>query len=302
MKKALLLLLAVALPLPALAQKVTDKNLLGRWEMCALETSYGLVDFDLNKVTLSESKKKTVSKEEWPEIESNMLEGVSYCSLMYLEFKPKSIVKHNLDGEDEGVYSIFEKGGKQYLIEPGMPADSDEVNVYMKNSKLQLSVKDDDGSDIIMIFKAVKATPPAALGSTTKLSAKQLQGTWKLIKYEDEDGVVDLKIGKYTLAADISDRHSEEEVESLKDEFAEIAEILQSSEIVFSPKALINKLEGEETYRGDYTLETDTDTYMQVAYLDEDGEEETDLYKLYTKSNILYMEMMDGSLFIYARP
>lgn len=295
MRKALLLLASLFIFISASAQKVTEKKLLGYWAMASFESSMGIVDFKQNKATLSDSEKKGKDKAKAEETEKYMFESLEYFRNMYIEFKPGSIMKFNMDGESEGVYSIFEKGNKQYLIEPGMDKASEEVMIELKNNRLYLSVSDDEGGFITMSYEMSKPKLPAKLGTSIIIKTADLLGAWKVVEYTDEDGTIS-ETGAYKLVADIKKTHSTEEIEQIEEEYKQMADVVRGLEFVFSPRVVVYKHDGEEFDRGTYYVESEDKTYIEITFVDEEEEETQDVYELYSKDNALYLKSEDGSI------
>jgi hypothetical protein len=287
MKKVFILFAAAFFALQASAQKLTEKQLLGYWTMASIATSNSTVDFATSTVVLSESFKKEIEEAEWASTEKIILSNLDYARDLYMHFKPGSKLKFNLDGESEIPYSIFEKYGKSYLVEEGMPKESETQQLLLKDKKLSLIVADGKGGNVIMTFMPGKARTPAKLGTSKKISLHDLMGRWSVVEYADEDGKV-LSNGTFVLAPDVADRYTAEEQVGLNNEFTEIAGYLGKLEFSFSPGRLQIFREGELTNVGDTDFETTEETYLTVTYEYEEGNEE-DNYVVFSENDVLYL-------------
>ncbi|MEL1245400.1 hypothetical protein AAEO56_14090 [Flavobacterium sp. DGU11] len=156
MRKILFTLLAFFIVFIANAQKITEKDLLGRWTITAMTVSGNHMDFKNCTITVSDDWQKDspqMTKGEW---EAQLKKGLEYFGTANTSFSEGSIMSFYMEKmEYGGGYHIVEENGSTYIQDDVTPGD--KFRIELKNGLLYWELAIDKGNIFHLTFeKAVK--------------------------------------------------------------------------------------------------------------------------------------------------
>lgn len=133
----------------ASAQKITIKDISGKWQMAGIGREGAIADFETGKMNVTEEWKKANPGVSVEELEKKMQEQ-SILASMSLDITPEGNLALYMMGQlaEEGPLTLTEKDGKSILSADAM--NGDEVEVTLKDGKMHWAIQ---GEDMIMIFK-----------------------------------------------------------------------------------------------------------------------------------------------------
>lgn len=143
MKLFYAILIAFVLSPAAFAQKITEKDLNGKWSIVAITKEGARVDFETGKITVTEEWKKNNPDKSVEEFEEK-LKGDDLSMLAAIVFGfSDGLMSVEMGGQtmQEGAISIEEENGKTYMNGGVMGGDRPEIS--MKDGRLILDVGSD---------------------------------------------------------------------------------------------------------------------------------------------------------------
>lgn len=146
MKKLIYLFVACCISTVATAQKVTEKNLQGTWNIAVFDAGGIYINMATDAITLSEELKSQLTPDMMTELDKNMKEGLPILKLSNITFTGNTI-KQNIAGEEKsGTFIIKDLDGKQHIVYTYTDGTTSDTIIAIKDKKLHLSKVDQDGS------------------------------------------------------------------------------------------------------------------------------------------------------------
>lgn len=140
MKLLYAILIAFVLSPAAFAQKITEKDLNGKWNIVAISKEGARVDFETGKVTVTEEWKKNNPDKTVEEMEEKLKGGdLGMLSAIAFVFKD-GVMSLEMGGEsmEEGPLTLVEEDGKTYMADGVMGGDRTALS--MKDGRLVLDM------------------------------------------------------------------------------------------------------------------------------------------------------------------
>lgn len=151
MKKIIYLFIACFISTIATAQKVTEKDLQGTWNLAAFNSNGLHLDMATGTVTVSEELKSQLSPEMVAELNESVKEGIPALRSSNIVFTGKN-TKQEIAGQvKSGTFIIKEINGEQYIITTYPDKTTSETGVAIKDKKLYIS-KSEQGQTGELIF------------------------------------------------------------------------------------------------------------------------------------------------------
>lgn len=151
MKKLLYLSFAFCLlSTIAFAQKITEKDLQGKWKLASF-TAQGIT-FDIEKgvVTISEEAKAGLPPEAMAQLKDNMDAALEPFKQAFVLFEGNKVKQTMGMDSNEGTFTVIEKDKQQY-IHATYSDITDDAAVLIKDKRLHLTITG-DGDDAQMIY------------------------------------------------------------------------------------------------------------------------------------------------------
>lgn len=149
MKVLTVLVLLVAFQMSA--QSLTEKDLLGKWQVSAMEVSGILIDYDKKDITLPEEMKSVMSGEDVENMKKEAFAEMEGKGFYGLEFTAGNVAFVDGENRKESAYTLSEVDGKQFMDGGPIPATAE---IRIVDGKLQLQYE--TGASMTMTFKKVK--------------------------------------------------------------------------------------------------------------------------------------------------
>src|SRR5690606_7411687 len=128
------------------AQKLTDKNLQGTWNLVALDalSSQGIyLDLTNDDVKFSEEVEAQAPPETLTQAKANLAPTIAMLKQMKMIINGNEI-KQSVPGDEQtGIYSIVNEGEMQKLKIIYADGTDDNVEFYMKDKKLHVNLGED---------------------------------------------------------------------------------------------------------------------------------------------------------------
>lgn len=128
------------------AQKVTNENLQGTWEVAALDAlnSQGIyLDVEKNDVNFSEQIKAQATPEQLAEAKQGLAPTLEMFKEMRMVIN-RNEIKQSMPGQEEtGVFTLESEKEKQMLKIVYTDGIEDFVEVYFKDGKLYIDLRED---------------------------------------------------------------------------------------------------------------------------------------------------------------
>lgn len=152
--RALFTFVAFVVTLAATAQQITEKGILGSWPVASIKMSGTILDFENNKVTLSDEKKKGMTQEAIKATEEAMLGGLGPMRSMRIEFADGGKIVFGMEGMlEEDTYTAIQREGKLVVISPIFGTPGSEVTVYPDRIE---ATQVSGGNTLYLVFKKKK--------------------------------------------------------------------------------------------------------------------------------------------------
>ncbi len=134
------------------AQKLTEKDLQGHWNLMVFDISGIILDIKNDKVTLSDEVKGDIDEETAAAITEGMAGTLEVFKGAYIDFSGKNATVF-LDGEEKGTFVVTQKDSKNYVIitytEDGT---EDEYEVSVKGKELHVFAEE-EGKPMEFIYE-----------------------------------------------------------------------------------------------------------------------------------------------------
>ena len=150
MKTLTALVLLVAFQMGA--QSLTEKDLLGKWQISSMEVSGMVIDYDKKDIILPEAMKSVMSAEDIENMKKDAFDKIESKGFYGLEFTTGSTVAF-VDGEkrNESAYTLSDKDGTQFMEGGPIPAPA---AITIADGRLKLMYE--TGTSMTMTFKKTK--------------------------------------------------------------------------------------------------------------------------------------------------
>lgn len=152
MKKLISLLAICMFCTVVQAQKLTEKDLLGKWSLSGTEMAIGYADFKDHSFTPSMAMEKEIAPQDREAFKTKLFASMPFNGSTYMQFKPGNIVSTNIGPANEHVYKITTQGERQFFENADKPDDV-KSEIYIREGKLQIITKDPNGGNVIIIFE-----------------------------------------------------------------------------------------------------------------------------------------------------
>ena len=149
MKVLTALVLLVAFQMSA--QSLTEKDLLGKWQVSGMEASGMNVDYEKKEVKLTGEMAALISEEDLENMKADLFSKMEAKSFYGLEYTSGNIVSF-VDGDNrkDSPYTLQQKDGKQFMEGGPIPG---AAQISIAGDKLTLSY---ETGPIVMTFKKIK--------------------------------------------------------------------------------------------------------------------------------------------------
>lgn len=142
MKKNLFLALALCLATTfAFAQKITNKDLQGHWNMVAFSAQGVQYEFASGQVEIPAEMKSQVDAQTLESIKGGMKQAADQFKGAYADFDGASIKMGMATSSETNLYTLTEKDGAQYLTLKQKDGSTREMPVVFKDKKLYITVE-----------------------------------------------------------------------------------------------------------------------------------------------------------------
>lgn len=151
MKKLLYLSLAFCLLTTlASAQKITEKDLQGKWKLASFTADGITFDIEKGAVTISEEAKAGLPPEALAQLKANMDAAIEPFKQAFVIFEGNKVKQTMGTESNEGTFTVIEKDKQQYL-HATYGEITDDAGVIIKDKRLHLTITG-DGDDAQMIY------------------------------------------------------------------------------------------------------------------------------------------------------
>lgn len=135
----------------ASAQKVTEKDLQGKWKLTYFIANGVTFDIVKEKVTISDEAKSMMSADIFQQLQNHPSEAIEPFKAAYADFD-KGKLKQIMGADvTECVYTIIEKDGQQFVHVTYADGASDDTGIVIKDKQLYLTITG-NGDDAQMIY------------------------------------------------------------------------------------------------------------------------------------------------------
>ncbi len=140
MKNLFLALAALFVTSAAFAQKITNKDLQGHWNIAAFSASGISYDLKTEAITLSPEMQAQAGPEALPAIKESMKQNAAQFNGAFVDFDGAFMKMAMAGGSETNVFSLTEKDGKQFLTVKGDDGISYDMPVALKDKKLFITI------------------------------------------------------------------------------------------------------------------------------------------------------------------
>lgn len=139
MRKLLYLFVAVCISATASAQKLTEKDLQGSWNLAAVEASGMVIDVAKEKVTLPPETEAMLTEEQKAEMNAGMAQAMEMFRESHAKFEGKNFTQ-NMGPEEigKGTYTITQKDGKNIMTLTEAIGTPKEITISITDKKLRM--------------------------------------------------------------------------------------------------------------------------------------------------------------------
>jgi hypothetical protein len=156
MKNTLFLFLACIATAAASAQAISDRTISGKWEIATFNAYDIFWDLKTDEVRPPSYITETMEAEDITPVIAEIKEGLKNLKGSYIKFGPDKKYEHLLMGEPgTGTYGLVSENGKHYF-DATVDGMTDRLEVVMIKEQMQVSIPDDEGGEIVMLFNKVK--------------------------------------------------------------------------------------------------------------------------------------------------
>lgn len=141
MKKNLLMLALCFTATFAFAQKITNKDLQGHWNMVSFSTQGVQYEIATGQVDIPADMKAQVDAQTLESIKGGMKQAAEQFKGAYADFDGASIKMGMAASSETNLYTLTEKEGKQYLTLKQKDGSTREMPVVYKDKRLYITVE-----------------------------------------------------------------------------------------------------------------------------------------------------------------
>lgn len=138
MKKTLFVVVTCILSILASAQKITEKDLQGKWNLAVLTTEGIHMDMITGVATLSEELKSELTPNILNQLNENMKQGIAILKSDTTLITGNAIKQYRNQYEKNGTFIIKDTDGKQYIQITFKDGSTVNPEVFIKEHKLHL--------------------------------------------------------------------------------------------------------------------------------------------------------------------
>lgn len=152
MKKLLFLSFALCLfTTVASAQKITEKDLQGKWKLDYFNADGVIFDVVKGKVTISEETKKQMPPETVEQMENNPEAVIEPFKSAYVVFNNNNFEQTMGSDSSGGIYTLVEKDKQTFMNIAFQDGITDSSTLLIKDNKLHITITG-EGDNILMIY------------------------------------------------------------------------------------------------------------------------------------------------------
>lgn len=138
MKKLIYFFVACCITVPAIAQKITDKDLQGNWKLAGYNQNGITVNIATGAITVSEEMKLQISPEMMSQLNESVKQILEPLRASNVTFTGNSI-QQNMGGQQKsGTYTIKDSDGRQVMTATWSDNSSSETSVWIKDKQLYI--------------------------------------------------------------------------------------------------------------------------------------------------------------------
>lgn len=130
----------------AFAQKITEKDLQGKWKLTYFTADGITFDVEKDLLTISDEAKETIP----PNAIAQLKESLEPFKEAFAIFEGNKVTQTMSTESNTGTFTIVEKDKQQYL-RATYNGVADDAGVAIKDKKLHLTITG-DGDDAVMIY------------------------------------------------------------------------------------------------------------------------------------------------------
>lgn len=151
MKNTILTIACCLMAVSAFAQKITEQQLTGKWEISFVNIEGTTIDFETGTITPAPGTAEAEGITE-ADLKSRIGTAMGTKADSYVLFEQGGQMLLSIRGQEEvrGQYTITEKNGQQFITHAGT-----EYRADITDGKLNLAMTVDEGAKIEMRFKKV---------------------------------------------------------------------------------------------------------------------------------------------------
>jgi len=151
MKNTIITIVCFVMAVSAFAQKISEKDLLGKWEISFVNIEGTTIDFETGTITIAPGAAEAEGITE-ADLKSRITTAMGTKADSFVLFSEGSQLLISIRGQEDvkGQYTITERGGQPFITHGGI-----EYRADLKDGKLNLTMPAGEGVEVAMRFKKV---------------------------------------------------------------------------------------------------------------------------------------------------
>lgn len=134
----------------ACAQKITEKDLQGKWKLASFNAQGVTFDVEKGAINISDEAKQMLPPEALEQLKGSADAALESFKMAYVIFDANKVTQTMGPESNEGTFTIIEKDKEQYL-HATYGDMTDDAGIAIKDKRLHITITG-DGDDAVMIY------------------------------------------------------------------------------------------------------------------------------------------------------